>query len=304
MGMTTPAAVVIGANGQLGSDLIKLLEARRSTLGESELVYDVVGLRHSDIDICDLSGARETLTQLHPSMVFNMAAFHQVDKCEDDPERAFLVNAIAPANLAQICHDLGATLVQISTDYVFGSDYQRKAPYSETDLPGPVNVYGTSKLAGEYMVRNVLAKHIIVRTSGLYGVAGSSGKGGNFIELMIRLAHEGKPIRVVNDQRLAPTFTVDLASTIIDLANRAQYGLFHAVSEGNCSWYEFASAIFELAGMSPDLSPTTTDEFAARANRPRYSALSSESLTRVGVLRPRPWREALSAYMAARRQIS
>lgn len=140
----------------------------------------------------------------------------------------------------------------------------------------------------------------MARTTGLYGTAGSSGKGGNFVELMLRLAHEGKPIRVVNDQRLAPTYTPDLAATLVDLVEREQYGLFHVVNAGECSWFEFASAIFELAGLSPDLSPTTTETFAARADRPRYSALSTLSLTDVGVSRPRPWREALTAYLAAR----
>jgi dTDP-4-dehydrorhamnose reductase len=298
--MPTRTAVVIGANGQLGSDLVRQLQARSSTEGGAEPAYNVVGLRHTDIEICDAAGAGETLSRLKPDVVFNMAAFHRVDDCEQDRERAFRLNAIAPADLARICCDLGSTFVHISTDYVFGSDRQRRSPYSEMDLPGPVNVYGASKLAGEYLVRNVCPRHVVVRTTGLYGIAGSSGKGGNFVELMLRLARQGQPIRVVNDQRLAPTYTPDLAASLIDLVDRQKYGLFHVVNAGDCSWFEFASAIFELAGLSPDLSPTTTETFAARADRPRYSVLSSASLASVGLSEPRPWREALSAYLATR----
>lgn len=304
--MTTRRAVVIGANGQLGSDLVKELQARGQAAHESDAAYDaaydVVGLRHADIEVTEAAGARETLAHLRPEVVFNMAAFHRVDDCEDDPERAFRVNAVAPASLARTCHDLGATLVHISTDYVFGSDRGRQTPYRETDVPGPVNVYGASKLAGEYLVRNASPRHIVVRTTGLYGPAGSSGKGGNFIELMLRLAREGKPIRVVDDQRLAPTYTPDLAATIVNLVDRQASGLFHVVNTGDCSWYEFAAAIFELAGLAPDLSPTTTETFAARADRPRYSVLSNAAVAEVGVPRPRPWREALARYLSARAQ--
>jgi dTDP-4-dehydrorhamnose reductase len=299
-------AVVIGGNGQLGSDLVRVLRARRLAPTEasgSSADDDVVSLRHADIEVCNAANVRETLFQLKPAVVFNMAAFHRVDDCEADPERAFNVNSLAPAHLARICHDLDAILVHISTDYVFGSDRQRAIPYREADAPGPVNVYGASKLAGEYLVRNSTPKHVVVRTTGLYGTAGSSGKGGNFVELMLRLAREGKPIRVVNDQRLAPTYTADLAASIIDLVDHQQYGLFHVVNQGGCSWFEFATAIFELAGLAPDLAPTATETFAARADRPRYSVLSTESLADAGFARLRPWREALTAYLEARASV-
>jgi len=301
-------AVVIGGNGQLGSDLVRVLQARRvaasAASGGSVEDDGVVSLRHADIEVCNPVEVRETLSQLKPAVVFNMAAFHRVDDCEDDQERAFSVNAVAPAHLARICHELDAVFVHISSDYVFGSDRQRAVPYLETDAPGPVNVYGASKLAGEYLVKNSTPKHVVVRTTGLYGTAGSSGKGGNFVELMLRLAREGKPIRVVNDQRLAPTYTADLAPAIIDLVDRQQYGLFHVVNRGGCSWFEFATAIFELAGLAPDLTPTATETFAARAERPRYSVLSTESLADAGIARPRPWREALAAYLEARAPVA
>ena len=227
--------------------------------------------------------------------------FLRVDDCEDAADRAFQVNAVAPGNLARICRDLSALLVHISTDYVFGADHSHSTPYGETDLPGPVNVYGTSKLAGEYLVRQGCDRSLVVRTTGLYGVAGSSGKGGNFVETMLRLAGEGKPIRVVDDQRLAPTYTPDLASAILDLVEGGHHGLFHVVNAGGCSWFEFASAIFALEGLTPDLSPTTSAAFPTKAVRPSYSVLACRALQANGLVSPRPWREALADYLVARR---
>jgi dTDP-4-dehydrorhamnose reductase len=207
---------------------------------------------------------------------------------------------VAPGNLARICRDLNATFVHISTDYVFGIDQTRGRPYLETDLQGPVNVYGASKAAGEHLVHHAWHKHIIVRTTGLYGTAGSSGKGGNFVETMLRLAREGKPIRVVNDQHLAPTYTPDLAASITDLVDGEHYGLFHVVNEGGCSWFDFASNIFALAELAPDLSPVTSEAFPTKADRPRYSVLACNALATAGLPTPRPWREALADYLAER----
>lgn len=292
--------VVIGANGQLGSDLVKELRSRspRDAIGEPE--FEVIGLTHGDIELSNAESARETLTHLGPEIVLNMAAFHRVDDCEDNPEKAFRVNAIAVANLAYVCRDLDAMLLHMSTDYVFGGGPSRRKPYTEDDAPRPLNVYGISKLSGEYFVQSLCPKHLVVRTSGLYGKAGSSGKGGNFVELMLRLAREGKPIRVVDDQRLSPTYTKDLAAKIVDLVSGGYCGLYHIVNAGSCTWYEFATRIFELARLSPQLSATTTEAFGAKANRPRYSALASQALERIGTTGLRAWPEALSAYMSAK----
>jgi len=238
---------------------------------------------------------RRMLTEVMPDVVINTAAFHRVDDCEDQPEKAFKVNTYAMRNLAQICLDLDCALVHISTDYVFGGE--KRTPYTEDDAPNPLNVYGVSKLAGEYFVRNICPKHFIIRTSGLYGVAGSSGKGGNFIETMIRLAKEHKPIRVVNDQVLTPTYTKDLAPKIKELLQTEAYGLYHITNSGQCSWYEFAGKIFELLDLKPDFSPTTTDEFRAKARRPAYSVLAHNKLKRLGLDDLRPWPQALKAYL-------
>ena len=191
---------LIGANGQLGTDLMR----------ELQKAHQVVPLTRKDLDICDHDRTREILTRLKPDVLINTAAYHRVDELEDQTDKAFQVNATAVRNLAKVCQDLGQVLVHISTDYVFGGDRSRAMSYREDDVPCPINVYGVSKLAGEYFVRDLCKHHFVVRSSGLYGVAGSSGKGGNFVELMLRLAGEGKPIRVVADQRLTPTYTLHL----------------------------------------------------------------------------------------------
>lgn len=294
---------VIGANGQLGTDLVKELgggttdDRQRTT--ESD--FQVIPLTHKDIEICDHAGTREVLARLQPDVVSNTAAYHRVDECEDDPEKAFQVNAIAVHNLALVCRDLDAVLVHMSTDYVFGGDRNRRRPYTEDDPPWPLNVYGVSKLAGEYFVRNLCPKHFVVRSSGLYGVAGSSGKGGNFVELMLRLAWEGKPIRVVNDQRLAPTYTVDLTRKLVELMATEHYGVYHITNSGDCTWYEFAAEIFELAVLSPDFSPTTSEVFGAKARRPGYSVLKGVKAKEAGLGECRNWKKALHAYLQERK---
>jgi len=282
--------MLIGANGQLGSDLVKVFE------GE-----DLISLTHQDVDICEPVGVRDTLRRHQPEVVINTAAYHKVDECEANMDKTFAVNVHGVRNLALACREYDCTLLHISTDYVF--DGHKGEPYVETDVPRPINVYGISKLAGEYFVRYILRRHFIVRSSGLYGLAGSSGKGGNFIELMLRLAREGKDIRVVNDQVLSPTYTVDLANQIKVLVETEHYGLYHATSHGQCSWYEFAGKIFELSGLEPNLSPTTTAEFGATATRPSYSVLRNGRLEQLGLDRMRPWEEGLADYLEARQAV-
>lgn len=276
--------VVIGAGGQLGTDL------QRSLSG-----WDLVALNHRDLDICDFKRTRELIFQAKPDVVINTAAFNRVDDCEDDPDAAFAVNCFGPRNLAQVCADLNCVLMHISTDYVFGGE--KRTPYTENDAANPLSVYGVSKVAGEYFVRNVCLKHYVVRTSGLYGVAGSSSKGGNFVETMIRLMKQGKQISVVNDQVLTPTFTRDLAEELGELLKTGVYGLYHITNSGQCSWYQFAAKIFALLGVKPELVPITTKIFGAKARRPTYSVLAHERLKQVGLDNLRTWDEALSDYL-------
>ncbi len=276
--------LIIGANGQLGSDLVKAMAD-----------WNLIPLTHEDIEICDFRQTRETITKAKPEVVINTAAYHKVDECEEKIDKTFWVNTYAVRNLAQVCKDLDCVLVHMSTDYVFGGE--KTSPYTEEDMPNPLNVYGVSKLAGEYFVKNVCEKYFIVRTSGLYGVAGSSGKGGNFVETMIRLAKEEKPIRIVNDQTLSPTYTKELAHKIKYLIQMGKYGLYHITNNGECSWYEFAKTIFELTGLKPNFSPTTTEEFGANALRPRYSVLDNRNLRDIGLEEMKNWQDALKDYL-------
>src|SRR3954454_22973305 len=218
--------VVLGAPGQLGRDLVPRLSG------------EVIPLGRADVDLTDGDGLRGKLTTLRPDVVINCAAYNFVDKAESEPAAAFAVNAWAVRELAAVCRDRDATLVHFSTDYVFGLDASRVTPLTESDPPGPVSVYGLSKLAGEYLVRATAADNLVIRTCGLYGVWGSGGKGGNFVETMLRLAGQGKPLRVVNDQWCTPSYTADVAAATVGLIRAGAVGLFHVTSGGSCSWYE------------------------------------------------------------------
>jgi dTDP-4-dehydrorhamnose reductase len=283
--------LLLGAGGQLGSDLVKTLPSA-----------SLIPLKRVDVDVTDLSAVDRALDAHRPAWVVNTTAFHRVDDIERDPEstrQAFLVNAAAVHHLAHACRRHRARLLHLSTDYVFGGG--PPGPYAEDGRTAPLNAYGVSKLAGEQLIGLTDPAHVIVRSSGLYGVAGSAGKGGNFVETMLRLAHKGGPIKVVNDQTLAPTYTADLAAGIARLmAANAPGGVYHLTSGGACSWFEFAGRIFQLCGLTPELAPTTSDEFGAPARRPRYSVLANTRAAALG-LPPLPqWPEALAAYLRAR----
>ena len=277
---------VIGSTGQLGSDLVRVL---------GQAGHQVVPLAHGDVEVADQGSVQEALRRHRPEVVVNCAAFHRVDACEDDAETAFRVNALGARYVAEACAALGAACVYLSTDYVF--DGAQRTPYLEDAPPRPLSVYGASKAAGEHLVRLTLAEHYIVRCSGLFGGAGASGKGGNFVTTMLRLAREGREIRVVDDQRFSPTSTEALAAKIAWLVTTGQYGTWHITCRGECTWYEFARAIFELAGLRPKLSPTTSEAYGARARRPAYSVLGHGRLQQAGADDLPPWREALSQYM-------
>lgn len=283
--------LVLGANGQLGSDLVRTLTR-----------HEVVPLTHADLDVMDHFAVEQRLAETAPDVVINTTAFHKVDVCEDEVEKTFAVNTYAVRHLAACCAAQGRTLVHVSTDYVFGGD--QWTPHVETDLPIPRNVYGVSKLAGEHFVRVLCPRHFIVRVSGLYGVAGASGKGGNFAELMIRLAKEGKPIKVVNDQTLTPTYTVDVCEALGKLIETDAYGLYHLTSAGACSWYEFAGTIFRFLGLRPDLAPTNSATFATRAIRPSYSVLDNQAYRHVVGSDLRSWTDALEAYLIEKGHLS
>jgi dTDP-4-dehydrorhamnose reductase len=281
---------VIGANGQLGKDLCKLL-----------VRHEVAGLTHQDVEVTEPASVSAMFLRHRPEVVINTAAFHRVDNCETQVEFSFQVNAIAVRNLAIASREQNATLVHFSTDYVFAGD--KKTPYEESDAAQPLSVYGASKLAGEHLALAANPKTFVIRTCGLYGVGGSDSKGGNFVETMLRRAAEGTPLRVVADQVVTPTYTVDLARKVSDLILTDAYGLYHVSSNGSCSWYEFAQRIFEFAGIHTDLSATTSDAFRTAAKRPAYSVLRNRRLEALGMDDLPFWEDALRRYFAERESL-
>jgi dTDP-4-dehydrorhamnose reductase len=279
---------LIGANGQLGSDLARVLAGPR-----------LVALTRRHLDVTDPAAVERVLGDIRPGVVVNTAAFHRVDDIEADPGPAFRVNAVAVHHLARSCARHAARLVHFSTDYVFGAG--GPGPYAEDAPPAPLSAYGASKLAGEHLVRQASPRHLVIRSSGLYGVAGSSGKGGNFVETMLGLARDGKRLRVVDDQVLAPTFTVDLAEAVGRLlAVDPPGGVYHVTNGGACSWLEFARRIFELTGLTPDLEPITSEAYGAPARRPANSVLRNTRLAALGLPPLRPWAGALEAYLSTK----
>lgn len=275
---------VIGASGQLGFDLVRAFTTEHETYP----------LTHADIDITDFKLSAKILKNIQPETVINCAAYVRVDEAEEYADKAFAVNALGARNMAQICKDMDSILVQISTDYVF--DGRKTTPYTEEDIPNPLNVYGNSKLAGEYFVRNMLEKHYIIRSSSLFGVAGASGKGGNFVETMIKKAKNNEEIKVVDDIIMSPTYTKDAACMIKNLLiKRLPFGIYHVANSGKCSWYDFAKAIFETIGMKSNLSRTKTNILQSKARRPMFSPIASAKIKKYG-LEMKSWDASLKSY--------
>jgi len=281
--------VVLGAAGQLGTDLGNEL---------ASMGADYLGLTHTEIEVCDKENTYTVLAKAQPDVVINTTAFHNLDACEDDPTMAFAVNSSAVWILSNVCNQIGARLINLSTDYVF--DGTKNVPYGEDDPVHPLSAYGASKASGELILRTTCHKWMIIRTSGLYGVAGVSGKGGNFVETMLRLGHERGRVSVVTDQILSPTYTVDLAKTLIELVQSEAHGVFQVTNSGECSWFEFARAIFELSDQRVEVQPTTTAVFGSNVARPSYSVLSNQRLRELGIRQMRHWKDALMAYLEAR----
>lgn len=282
--------LLLGSAGQLGAELSPLLPGQ------------VTCMTRADADLLRRGSVTDLVKTRDPDIVVNCAAYNFVDEAEAEPERAFDVNAWAVRELASACADVGAKLVQVSTDHVFGLDTARTRPYSEDDAPGPLSVYGLSKLAGEYLSRSLAPEHLVVRTCGLYGLRGTGGKGGNFVETMLRAAAEGCSLRVVDDQRCTPSAARDVAVTLAELIKAGAVGLFHVTNSGSCTWFELAAEIFRLADLEVDLAPSLTSERSDAARRPHYSVLATAKLAEVGVVEPRPWQDALAAYLHDRRR--
>lgn len=280
---------VIGSNGQLGSDVVAAFERR----GDA-----VAPLTHADIELSSLESVRNCFGAQDAGVVVNTAAMHHVEICEQDPEKAFGVNAIGARNLALVTRDMGAVLLHVSTDYVF--DGLKGEPYVENDAPLPLNVYGNSKLAGEYFVRTLNPRHFVLRTSALYGKHPCRAKGGrNFVDLMLKLGNDRGHVRVVDSEFVSPTPTSHVARQIVALSDCDAFGLYHGTAEGSCSWYEFARAIFAAAKASVRVEVALPSEFPSKVPRPRYSVLENRRLKSEGLDMFEPWQAGLEQYLYA-----
>ena len=275
-------ALLIGANGQLGTDIIATKPAG----------IELKGLTRKELDITHFNQLREVLLAAKPDVLINTAAYHKTDACEDDPELTFKVNAIAVREMAQIINELNGILVHISTDYVYDGK-KKPIPYTEVDPPNPLNTYGIAKLAGEIYLSNITEKHYRVRVSSLFGKAGASAKGGNFVTTVLRRAQQGESLRVINDAEMSPTYTMDAAKEIWRLITEQRpFGVYHVTNGGHCSWYAFAKQILKLSGLKNDVIPIDHTEYFTKAKRPLWSPLES-----VKDIHLRPWEEALEEFL-------
>jgi dTDP-4-dehydrorhamnose reductase len=282
--------LVLGATGQLGSDVVDAFAAAG---------HETVGLGHADVDVTEAEAVMAAVTNAAADLVVNTTAFHDLKRCEEEPALAYAVNATGARAVARAAEAHGAALIHISTDYVFDGRAQR--PYTETDLPGPLNVYGASKLAGEALVLADCSRAFVVRTSGLYGPRPCRAKGGlNFPSLMLKLARERGALSVVTDQVVGPTYTPDLARQLVALSATDGYGVVHATGVGEVSWHAFAVETLRLAGLADvPVEPTTSEVGGGGIKRPAYSILAHTRLGELGVDVMRPWQEALADYVAS-----
>lgn len=289
--MAGPRIALFGANGQLGSDIASLATQRG---------LDLVAVTRAQVDAADSSASFEDLAF---DVAINCVAVTRVDDCEKDPAPAVAVNAHFAGRLAKTCAARSARLIQVSTDYVYGGQVQRE-PLSEDIGRAPVNVYGATKALGEDLARMEHDDVIVARVASLFGVAGASGKGGNFVETMLRLGAERGRLTVVDDQVMSPTASWDAGEAILDLiAAQAAAGDYHVVNSGVASWWDFASAIIESADVAAEVAPIPTSAFPTPARRPPYSALSNAKLT-AALCRPMPhWTDALDRYLRAKGRI-
>lgn len=283
---------IFGAAGQLGQELDKEFKARG---------YEIRSWDRASVDIADAAAVEQAIAAFDPAVVVNAAAYNQVDVAEKEPVAAFQVNALAVRSLAVACRQTGAQLVHFSTDYVF--DGRTTRPYRETDPTHPLGAYAVSKLAGELYAQAYLEDPLIIRTSGVFGPGGLRTARGNFIELMLRLASSGHPIRVVEDHAASPTYAPALAQRTVELVEKNVSGVVHCGGGTAISWYDYARLIFEAAGMKPELRPTDEREYRTPARRPRYSALDNSLLESLGVTPMPPLEEAIRTYLNLRNQM-
>lgn len=273
--------LVTGVKGQLGHDVVLELEKRG---------MEAIGVDIDEMDVTDASEVDRVIKEAAPDAVIHCAAYTAVDAAEDNEATCRRVNADGPRNIAKVCRDLDVKMLQVSTDYVFSGQGER--PWEPEDEKEPQSVYGQTKYEGELAVQELLEKYFIVRIAWVFGIHGQ-----NFVKTMLRLAETHDTLRVVNDQFGSPTYTHDLARLLVDMILTDKYGVYHATNEGDCSWYEFACAIFKEAGLSVNVIPVTTEEYGARAKRPANSRMNKDKLTQMGFERLPAWQDALRRYL-------
>ena len=296
MASSFESVAILGARGQLGTELVDA--ARRAGV-------KVHAFAREDLDVTDVAALKAHFEQARPSVVVNTAALHQVDACQDDPLGAFRVNAAGAALVAHAARAVGARTVYVSTDYVFDGGKPpardgRTTPqtaYSEEDATAPLNVYGASKVAGEHATRVADPDALVVRIASVFGAAGSRGKGGNFIETMLRKARAGETLTVVDDQHMTPTYARDAADAILALAQAGAAGVVHAANGGACTWFDLAAYAVRKAGLDVEVRPVSASAFPSKARRPANSALHPARLQALVGRTPRPWQEAVDAYL-------
>jgi dTDP-4-dehydrorhamnose reductase len=285
--------IIFGGGGQLGVELCREFERREWSLRRFD---------RQSLDVTDARLVEDAVASSDPQVVINAAAYNHVDIAEREPLAAYQANALAVRNLAMACRQTDAQLVHYSTDYVF--DGTKGAAYVETDMPHPLGAYAVSKLAGELYAQAYLAEPLIIRVSGVFGLGGMFTPRGNFVELMLRLARDNSPIRVVQDHVASPTYAPAIASRTADMVERNIRGLFHMGGGEAISWYEYARLIFELAGLSPSLQATDEREYRTAARRPKFSALSNAKLEAAGIAAMPPFRDAVADYLQARQHVT
>lgn len=285
--------LITGSKGQLGNELIDIINKGKAEIGNvSEVIKnsEVIGLDVDKLDITNLQQVTNIFNELKPDVVINCAAATNVDSCETNEDFAFKVNSIGPRNLAIVCEQIGAKLVQVSTDYVFSGVGNK--PLKEYDITAPYSVYGKTKLLGENYVRELSTKYFIVRTAWLYGYVGH-----NFVYTMRRLGKERDMLTVVNDQKGNPTHANDLAYHILKLIQTEEYGVYHCTGKGECTWYDFAKMIIELSGEKCEVKPCTSEEYKTPAKRPEYSSLDNMMLRNTIGDEMRDWQDAIKSFI-------
>ena len=281
------SVAIIGPNGQLGTDLLKAFTSEG---------WKVNPITHEEIQVENITSVRKSLQNISADWIINTAAFHKVDECEKDPEKAWFINATGPANVALVANEIGAKSVFISSDYVFSGNKAIGDAYSEKDPVSPVNAYGHSKAAGELATISANAHNLAVRISSVFGSAGSSGKGGNFVETILNKARAGEPLNVVGDMYMSPTYTVDAAFKIVRLIDSSFSGVVNASNEGAATWFTFAKKILELTGVKTSITATVSDS-AQPLKRPMNSTLDTSMVNSIIGVNP-SWEEALYSYLS------